>query len=183
MTKPNRTSKALPRYQSDWQQIGAIVPFYQPSNGRTGVLIYYQNGLRECIADCTTGRITRKLAAYFGTSIPQLRQLAMTDGRSRKLPLCYHPQLCLVPVKFRHERGKNHGTVGYLNLPAVARILQNDDGTSTIHFHGSSMPLVALQRKDTICTQLNCGEAIQFQVAQALKPGVASAPKQFPWEQ
>ena len=63
-------AKTVTRYQTDWQQIAAIVPFYQPSNGRTGLLVYYQNGLRECIADCTCRRVLTELAAYLGTSLP-----------------------------------------------------------------------------------------------------------------
>ena len=42
-------AKTVTRYQTDWQQIAAIVPFYQPSNGRTGLLVYYQNGLRNVL--------------------------------------------------------------------------------------------------------------------------------------
>lgn len=180
-------AKTVTRYQTDWQQIAAIVPFYQPSNGRTGLLVYYQNGLRECIADCTCRRVLTELAAYLGTSLPQLRHKAAQEGRSRKVPLCYHPQLCLVPVKFRHERRKNNSTLGYLNLPAVARVLQNDDGTSTIHFHGSSMPLIALQHKATIQSQLACGKmllAAQYEqlAPEAVADVVRAQRRQFPWE-
>lgn len=77
-------------YKQWWQSLLAVVPFYQPSNDRTGVMVYYQNGVRECIADCSCRHVLTELAAYLGTSLPQMQAQAAAEGYQRKAPLVYH---------------------------------------------------------------------------------------------
>ena len=170
-------------YKQWWRSLLAIVPFYQPSNDRTGVMVYYQNGVGECIADCSCRHVLTELAAYLGTSLPQMQAQAAAEGYLRKVPLVYHARLCLVPVKFREEKRKNNGTLGYVTAQAVARIFQNDDGSSVVYFHGNSAPLVVLQRKSTVQRHVQDGLSLlavhcaQVAPQQAWPPGFGQSVK------
>lgn len=180
----SRGTQQRGHYKQWWAGLLAIVPFYQPSNDRTGVVVYYQNGVRECIADCSCRHVLTQLAVYLGTSLPQMQARAAAEGYQRKGPLVFHGRLCLVPVKFREQKRKNNGTLGYINAQAVARIFQNDDGSSVLYFQDNSISLIALQRKATVQRHVQQGLSLLAGYGEQVAPEQMQAVGAvYPWEQ
>ena len=114
----------------------------------------------------------------------EMQARAAAEGYQRKGPLVFHGRLCLVPVKFREQKRKNNGTLGYINAQAVARIFQNDDGSSVLYFQDNAISLIALQRKATVQRHVQQGLSLLAGYGEQVAPEQMQAVGAvYPWEQ
>lgn len=125
----NKLLCALPRYQTDWQSICAILPAYLP-DGTNGTEVCYLDGTRETVG-ARLCWVLDDLLGYLRTSQAVLARQSrkLLGARARRVPLVLHEQFCLVPVKGRVILGANDSTLGYVVLHHVRQVTPEPDGT------------------------------------------------------
>ena len=141
----------LPRYQTDWQSICALLPTYLP-DGENGSRILFADGSSETVAarlswvleDLLRGRRSSKqvLAQQSNLALQKLH-----EQPRRRLPLLLSADFCLVPVKARQPQSRHHGADGYVVFSAVQKVAaQPDQAGSMLTLAGSACPVLDTPR-------------------------------------
>lgn len=141
-------------YQKRWRQILLIRPYYR-ADGRTASKIFYLDGSSDDLY-CRCEQVVAELAQVFYTTVPLAQKRAsklLGESKERKVPILLHEDFCLVPLKFREEKQKNTGTIGYVVLRHVTEVEHHLSGVR-LHFRNSKVHADIPQRRVTVTKQL-----------------------------
>ena len=130
MSKIMKNIWSLPRYKREWRNICALLPAYLP-DGCNGSMILYEDGGTEEIK-ASLSWLLDDLLDYLRSNKAVLQQqsseIAVQMGKrnKRRLPLILNEAFLLLPVKARATFNRYHGVDGYVVLPKVANITEQN---------------------------------------------------------
>lgn len=130
MSKIMKNIWSLPRYKREWHNICALLPAYLP-DGCNGSMILYEDGGTEEIK-ASLSWLLDDLLDYLRSNKAVLQQqsseIAVQMGKrnKRRLPLILNEAFLLLPVKARATFNRYHGVDGYVVLPKVANITEQN---------------------------------------------------------
>lgn len=153
-------------YQKRWRQILLIRPYYR-ADGRTASKILYLDGSSDDLY-CRCEQVVAELAQFFYTTISLAQKRAsklLGESKERKVPILLHEDFCLVPLKFREEKQKNTGTIGYVVLRHVTEVEHHLSGVR-IHFRNSKEHFDIPQRRATVTKQLKRARLLHYNFQQ-----------------
>lgn len=130
MSKIMKNIWSLPRYKREWHNICALLPAYLP-DGCNGSMILYEDGSEEEVK-ASLSWLLDDLLDYLRSNKAVLQQqsseIAVQMGKrnKRRLPLILNEAFLLLPVKARATFNRYHGVDGYVVLPKVANITEQN---------------------------------------------------------
>lgn len=130
MSKIMKNIWSLPRYKREWHNICALLPAYLP-DGCNGSMILYEDGSEEEVK-ASLSWLLDDLLDYLRSNKAVLQQqsseIAVQMGKrnKRRLPLILNEAFLLLPEKARATFNRYHGVDGYVVLPKVANITEQN---------------------------------------------------------
>lgn len=144
-----------------WNNICMLEPVYLP-DGTNGCRVHYDNGTFEDIS-CRLNLVLDTWAKEELTSVELAKELSRAWLASRvklRLPLPFHPDLCLAPVKCRRRQRHNDCASGYVVLHKVRTVNIKAGGGSYIYFNGRPRPVPVLESRRSILENLAYGRMV-----------------------
>ena len=130
MSKIMKNIWSLPRYKRGWRDICALLPAYLPDGCNGSMILYEDGGVEEIKASLSW--LLDDLLDYLRSNKAVLQQqsseIAVQMGKrnKRRLPLILNEAFLLLPVKARATFNRYHGVDGYVVLPKVANITEQN---------------------------------------------------------
>jgi len=101
-----------------WQRVAAFYPLYDADGGNSTRIIF-ENG-RDIFDTRKTKTFLGALAKVFAADLTALRKkYGKLLGRKNYVPLPFHADFVIVPVRVRRALSKDQGATGYLVLDRV----------------------------------------------------------------
>ena len=144
-----------------WQYFVGVVPYYQ-NNGRTGSIIYYEDGSCDFVqARCE--RVLKELALYLNTTLELVmeRTERLTRGKyKRRKALVMDETMSVVPLKCREERSRNSGTLGYIAVNKIYHVHIMPDESTWLLLHAEHSGIHVAQKWPTVMRQIDIGREL-----------------------
>lgn len=100
------------RLENHWKELKCFLPIYDENGGNSTEV--WLTGGRKIILPNKTNTVLKNLAKIFALDLPQLkRKYGKLIGRKTSTPLPFHPELILIPFKYREPLSKDEGSWGY----------------------------------------------------------------------
>lgn len=123
--------------EHSWQNVEALVPIYE-ENGGNSTKVYLEGG-EKIVLSLKTKTVLKKLARVFAIDLSELRKkYGRLVGRRNSSPLPLHPNLILVPLKYREPLAKDEGASGYIVKSKFASFCEVDKNKTEISFQDGS---------------------------------------------
>jgi len=96
-----------------WKHLNCLLPIYDKDGGNSTEV--WLIGGEKVIIQNKTNTVLKKLAKVFALDLSQLkRKYGSLVGRKSSTPLPFHPELILIPIKYREPIAKDEGSRGYV---------------------------------------------------------------------
>lgn len=158
-----RIDCVIPRYKKEWHKVVCFRPVYLP-DGTNGYRIYYDDNTLEDIHH-TLEWVMNDWSRYHLTNVTTLQQQSkewLRKATSRRLPLVYNHNLCLIPVKFRVTSRRSDEVSGYVPLHKIQDI-SHRYGQTYLTFHNCTHSLPILENPRTLQDNMQLGwQLLQF---------------------
>src|SRR5690554_434677 len=120
-------------FEQNWQKINCLIPVYDEFGGNS-TEVWFEGGEKILIPH-KTKTVLKNLAKIFAVDISQLkRKYGVLIGKKISTPLAFHPDLILIPIKFRKPYSKDEGATGYIVHQKVVGCSLCDNTNTLITF-------------------------------------------------
>ncbi|KJS23388.1 MAG: hypothetical protein VR72_00750 [Clostridiaceae bacterium BRH_c20a] len=125
------------RLENNWKELKCLLPIYD-ENGGNSTEAWLVGGKKIIIAN-KTNTVLKNLAKFFALDLSQLkRKYGKLVGRKTSTPLPFHPELILVPFKYREPFSKDEGSRGYVVKKQVSGCTPMEKNQIQINFFDNS---------------------------------------------
>ncbi|KJS22371.1 MAG: hypothetical protein VR72_06150 [Clostridiaceae bacterium BRH_c20a] len=101
------------RLETHWKELKCLLPIYDANGGNSTEVCL--NGGKKSVIHNKTNIVLKNLAKFFALDLSQLkRKYGKLVGRKTSAPLPFHPELILIPFKYREPFSKDEGSRGYV---------------------------------------------------------------------
>lgn len=144
-----------------WKYFAGVVPYYQ-NNGRTGSIIYYEDGTCDFVKS-RCERVLEALARHLDTTMELVRERSdrLAQGKyKRRRVLVMDETMSLVPLKCREESSRNTGTLGYIVVNKVYHVHVMPDESTLLLLYADHRGIVVAQKWQTVMRQMDIGREL-----------------------
>lgn len=130
----------------DYNQIAALIPFYD-TNGENSTCIIFMDGSREC-TPCSVKKFMRSMLYDFHLDPHALRHWTFRMiGTKLNTPIIINDNLIFLPVKLRKGVGKQDGCFGYVRHDHIRSFANKEVTLSSGEMLATLSPKAYLTKK------------------------------------